>query len=39
MKMKPTKDWNVVGRLEAAYDDVKRMVDELSGSDDGGKGD
>jgi hypothetical protein len=36
-EIKRTKDCNVAGRLEAAYDDVKRLVDELSGSDDGGK--
>ena len=26
-----TKDLNVAGRLEAAYDEVERLVDELSG--------
>jgi hypothetical protein len=31
-----TKDFTVAGLLEAAYDDVKRLVDELSSSDDGG---
>ena len=35
--MERTKDANVADRLEAAYDEVQRLVDELSGSHDGGK--
>jgi hypothetical protein len=36
-EVKRTKDWKVAARLEAAYDDVNRLVDELSSSDKGGK--
>ena len=36
-ELKRTKDLNVAGRLEAAYDEVQRLVDELSGAHGGGK--
>jgi len=35
--MERTQNPNVACRLEAAYDEVQRLVDELSGSRDGGK--
>jgi hypothetical protein len=34
-EMKATQQVNVTQRLEAAYDEVKRLVEELSGSHDG----
>ena len=37
-EMKRVKQLNVRERLEAAYDEVKRLVEELSGSPDGGIG-
>ena len=36
-EMKRTQKLNVTGRLEAAYDEIRRLVDELSGFPDGGK--
>ena len=36
-EVKRTHQWNFTERLEAAYEDVKRLVDELSHSDDGKK--
>lgn len=34
-EMKRTKDLDMSGRLEAAYDEAEQLVDELSGSRDG----
>jgi hypothetical protein len=36
-ELKRTQQMNIKERLEAAYDEVKRLVDELSGLSDGGK--
>lgn len=36
-EIKKTQQFNVTERLEAAYSEVKRLVDELSGFPDGGK--
>jgi hypothetical protein len=36
-EMKRTQQLNIKERLEAAYDEVKRLVDELSGLPDGGR--
>jgi hypothetical protein len=29
-EMKRSRDWNLAGRLDSAYEEVKRLVDELS---------
>ena len=36
-EMKRTQQMDIKERLEAAYDEVKRLVDELSGLSDGGE--
>jgi hypothetical protein len=36
-ELKRTQQMNIKERLEAAYDEVKRLVDELLGLSDGGK--
>ena len=36
-EMKPTQQFDLTQRLDAAYEEAKRLVDELSQSDDGDK--
>jgi len=37
-EIKRSRDWNLAGRMESAYEEVKRMVEELANPHGGGEG-